>query len=174
MKILIVGFICVVASQCALCQRAMISAEENALLDRVYYDKSFTTLDRRSGDVADRNSLIQKAYRSYAEKSSEVIKIVKREQAGFEGQYVISWLNIDHGKVDIIEDYFGDPSGSKELQWVHEYKPDEIWLGTLVQERVDTGLKFVPLKDLDKASAVKQKDLYIGFKSPYGDFIKWF
>jgi hypothetical protein len=103
---------------------------------------------------------------AYLVESSKIIKLFKREQAGLEGQYTKTYIIVDNGKVKIVETYFGDPSGSKTLQYVHVYAPTEIKLGYL-----DKDWNFIPVT-LDEIP--KDKELVIGYSVSSGQRIRWF
>ena len=121
-----------------------VSLEEKALLERLSRDNSFTFIDRLSSDgyLPEINVPKQKLYKAYLEKSAEVVKVSKKATAGWEGQYTMTWFAVDHGKVRIVEAYFGDPSGSGELQYLREYVPEVITIGHYAKD-----WQCEPLKD---------------------------
>jgi len=158
MKILALLATLLACSLMSLAQ-ASVSPEEKALLEKLSRDYSFTAIDRDATEyLSTINSPKQKLYTAYLEKSSEIVKVFKKARAGWEGQYTMIWFTVDHGKVNIVEAYFGDPSGSGELQYVREYKPQEIRLGYY-----DKDWKCVPLS---RNKVPSSKELCIGYKVP--------
>ena len=133
-----------------------VTPEEKALLEQMSHDSSFTVINRERDHLAAMNAHKQKLFEAYLKKSPETIKVFKEERVGWEGQYTKTWFMVDHGKVKIIEAYFGDPSGSGKLQYVRTYTPEEIKLGYL-----DKAWKFVPLTD---NQIPKNKELAIGYQ----------
>jgi hypothetical protein len=136
-----------------------VSPENKALLDKLSHDSSFTMIDRDSAEyLSTINSPKQKLYAAFLEKSPEIVKVFKKSRAGLEGQYTMTWFTVDHGKVKIVEAYFGDPSGSKELQYVHQYAPEEIRLGYYDKNR---GCAPLPNNKIPRTG-----ELCIGYKVP--------
>ena len=137
--------------------QGLVSPEEKALLEQLSHDASFTVIDRDSAEyVSTINSPKQALYRAHLEKSQGVVKVFKKQRAGWEGQYTMTWFTVDHGKVKLVEAYFGDPSGSGELQYVREYNPEEITLGYFDKNRL-----CVPLPS---TNVPRSAELCIGYK----------
>jgi hypothetical protein len=136
-----------------------VSPEDKALLEKLSRDSSYTVIDRDAAEyLSTINSPKQKLFTAYLGKSPDVVKVFKRARAGWEGQYTMTWFTVDHGKVKIVEAYFGDPSGSGELQHVREYMPEEIRLGYYDKNR-----KCVPLIG---NNIPRSEELCIGYKVP--------
>ncbi|MFL6230878.1 MAG: hypothetical protein ACJ741_19050 [Pyrinomonadaceae bacterium] len=139
--------------------QASVSPEEKALLEKLSHDNSFIVIDRDAEEyVSAINAPKQKLYTAYLEKSPGIVKVFIRARAGWEGQYTMTWFTVDHGKVRIVEAYFGDPSGSGELQYVREYMPEEIRLGYY-----DKNWKCAPLVG---SKISRSAELCIGYKVP--------
>jgi len=108
-----------------------IPPDDKALLDKLQKDHSFFEVDRDEEKWLDRiNNSKWALYRAFHEKSPTTVKVFLRRSAGWEGQVTKTWFTVASGKATIIEAYFGDPSGSSELQSVRQYKPDKLVLGT--------------------------------------------
>jgi hypothetical protein len=134
-----------------------IDPEYKTLFEQLSNDNTFKIIQRnmRPTDLTISNAYKQELYMAYLNKTPNILKVFKREQVGLEGQYTKTYFIVDHGKVKIVEAYFGDPSGSKELQYIHVYTPEEIKLGYL-----DKDWKFIPLSD---SEIPKDKELFIGY-----------
>lgn len=133
-----------------------VSLEDKALLEQLSHDSSFTVMNSEYLDTL--NAQIQKLYTAYLRKSPDIIKVFKRKRVGWEGQYTMTWFTVEHGKVKIVEAYFGDPSASGELQYVRVYTPKKLRLGYLDKDR-----KFIPLLVGDDT---RYKELVIGYQVP--------
>ena len=133
-----------------------VASEDKALLEQLSRDKSFTVMDSEYLDTL--NAQIEKLYLAYLKKLPDIVKVFKRERVGWEGQYTMTWFTVDHGKVKIVEAYFGDPSGSGELQYVRVYSPEGLRLGYLDKDR-----KFSPLLF---GEATRNKRLVVGYQVP--------
>jgi hypothetical protein len=133
-----------------------VSPEDKALLEKLSRDRSFTVIDRDGPGWLDRiNGPKRTLYQAYVEKSLGIVKVFKRQRAGWEGQYTMTWFTVLSGKITIVEAYFGDPFGPNELQYVHQYAPDKITLGYF-----DKSWECVPLP----ASGIpKTAELCIGY-----------
>ena len=131
-----------------------VSPQERGLLERLSHDSSFTVMDSEYLDPL--NAQIREIYMAYLNKSPATIKVFKRERVGWEGQYTMTWFTVNHGKVTIVEAYFGDPSGSGELQYVRVYDPEVLKLGYVDKDRKFTLLLF--------GEATRNKQLAIGYR----------
>ena len=139
--------------------QGVVSLEDKALLDKLSHDKSFTVIDRTTaGYLSTINDPKRALYKSYLEKSPDTLKVFLRTRAGWEGQYTMTWFTVESGSVSIVEAYFGDVSGSGELQYVREYKPEKLILGYF-----DKNWKCVPLP---ANGASKIDELCIGYYVP--------
>jgi hypothetical protein len=144
-----------------------VSPEDKALLEKLSHDNSYIVIDRdKAKYVTEINSPKHKLYTAYLEKSPDIVKVFKRERAGWEGQYTMTWFTVESGKVKIVEAYFGDPSASGELQYVRVYTPKELMLGYL-----DKDGKFTPLLF---GETTKNKELVIGYQIPSEERTKVF
>jgi len=144
-----------------------VSLEDRALLEKLKIDKSFTTIDRNSAEwLSTINIPKQEIYKAYLTKSSEIIKVFIRQSAGWEGQYTMTWCTVTGGRVTIVEAYFGDISGSGELQYVRQYQPEEISVGYFEKNR-----KCV---DFPSAKVPLSAELCISYKVPSEPKVKVF
>lgn len=117
-----------------------VSPDDKALLDRLQRDHSFFAVDRDTEEWLDRiNNSKWGLYRAFQEKSPTTVKVFLRRRAGWEGQFTMTWFSVVSGKATIVEAYFGDESGSGELQSIRQYTPDKLVLG-----HYDTNWKCVP------------------------------
>lgn len=107
-----------------------VSPEDTALLDKLQTDHSFYVVDRENEEWLDRiNNSKWSLYRAFHEKLPTTVKVLLRRRAGWEGQFTKTWFTVSAGKATIVEAYFGDASGSSELQRVRLYTPDKLVLG---------------------------------------------
>lgn len=138
-----------------------IDPEDKVLFEQLSRDDSFKVITRnfKPVDLAASNAYKQQLYTAYLKQTPTVVKIFKRMQAGVEGQYTMTYFIVDHGKVKIVEAYFGDPSGSKELQYIQVFTPEKIKLGYL-----DKDWEFKPLSDSEMSGQIStDKELFIGY-----------
>lgn len=148
------------------CQ-GMVSAEDKALLDQLRYDHSFFEVDRDESEwLYETNTPKWTLYRAFHEKTPTTVKVRLRKRAGWEGQYTITWFTVASGKATIVEAYFGDPSGSDELQSVRTYTPDKLVLGTY-----DRHWKCVPTTRFGDS---KTAELCLLYNVPAGTTMKVF
>jgi hypothetical protein len=135
-----------------------IDPEDKALFEQLSNDSTFKIIQRRFKpiDLAASNAYKQELYMASLNKTPNIVKIFKREQVGREGQYTKTYFIVDHGKAKIVEAYFGDPSGSNKLRYIHVYAPEELKLGYL-----DKDWKFIPLSN---GEVPKDKELFIGYR----------
>jgi len=125
-----------VYSQDMLWRHDPIPPEDKALLDKLQRDHSFFEVDLDEEKSLDRTNNSKWAlYRAFHEKSPTTVKVFFRQRAGWEGQFTETWFTVASGKATIVEAYFGDPSGSGELQSVRQYIPDKLVLGTYDKDR---------------------------------------
>ena len=134
-----------------------IEAKDKALLEELSNDKTFKSIlsNLKTADLKASNTYKQQLNMAYLKKTPNIVKVFKREQAGLEGQFTETYFIVDHGKVKIVEAYFGDPFGSDRLRRIHIYTPEEIKLGY-----IDKDYKFIPITD---SEIPKDKELFIGY-----------
>ena len=133
-----------------------MSPEDKALLDKLQKDHSFFEVDRDNEKWLDRiNNSKCALYQAFQEKSSTTVKVFLRRRAGWEGQFTMTWFTVASGKATIVEAYFGDPSGSDELQSVRTFTPDKLVLGTY-----DKNWKCVPTTYFGSSKTAEQCLLY--------------
>jgi hypothetical protein len=107
-----------------------ISPEDKALLDTLLRDGSYITINRNAAEWMDEiNNPKWALYSAFHSKSPKIVKVLKRQQVGLEGQYTLTWFAVDSGRATVVEAYFGDESGSQELQYVRQFQPDKVQLG---------------------------------------------
>jgi hypothetical protein len=139
--------------------QGIVSPEDKALLEKLSHDKSFTVVDRVTAEyLSTINDPKRALYKSYLEKAPAIVKVFLRKSAGWEGQYTMTWFTVESGNVSGVEAYFGDPSGSGELQYVRQYKPEKITLGYF-----DKNWKCIPLP---AKGASEIAELCIGYYVP--------
>jgi hypothetical protein len=156
-----------VYSQDTLWRHAPVLPEDKALLDKLQKDHSFFEVDRDAEKWLDRiNNSKWALYRAFKEKSSTPVKVFLRRSAGWEGQFTMTWFTVASGKPTIVEAYFGDPSGSGELQSVRQYSPDKLVLGNYDKDR-----KCVPTQ---RFGISKTKELCLLYNVPSGATMKVF
>jgi hypothetical protein len=145
-----------------------IDPKAKALFEQLSRDSSFKVIERdfKPVDLSLSNAYKQELYVAYLNKASKIVKVFKKALAGMEGQYMMTYFIVDHGKVKIVEAYFGDETGSKELQYVHVHTPEEIKLG-----RLDKVRKFVPLLG---SEIHDDEELFIGYSVPSRQGYSWF
>jgi hypothetical protein len=111
--------------------QSTVSAEDKALLDKLTHDHSFFEVDRDESRWLDEtNAPKWTLYRAFHEKAPTTVKVFLRRRAGWEGQFTMTWFTVTSGKATIVEAYFGDSSGSGELQSVRTYTANTLVLGT--------------------------------------------
>ena len=114
----------------------VVAKKETALVETLLQDRSFTVVNRESAEwLSTINQPKEAIYKAYVSRSPETLKVLFRQRAGWEGQYTMVWCTVAGGKIAIVEAYFGDPSGSGELQYVRQYEPEEITLGYFNKDR---------------------------------------
>ena len=136
-----------------------VSPDDKALLDKLQRDHSFFEVDRGTEKWLDRvNNSKWALYRAFQEKPPTTVKVFQRRRAGREGQFTMTWFTVASGRVTIVEAFFGDPSGSGELQSVSRYTPDRLVLGTYNKDG-----KCVPTMRFGNS---KSKELCLLYKVP--------
>jgi hypothetical protein len=139
-----------------------VSPEDKALLDKLTHDHSFFEIDREAAEWLDETNNPKWAlYRAFHEQSPNTVKVFLRRRAGWEGQFTMTWFTVASGKATIVEAYFGDPSGSGELQSVRTYTPDKLVLGTY-----DKHWKCVPTTRFGNSKTEELCLLYNGPSQP--------
>lgn len=136
---------CSAVSICTFAQEAM-DPKDKALLEQLSRDVTVMPAT---------NAIKLKLYTAFINKSPSVIRAKKSERAGREGQRLITYFIVDHGKVKIVSAYIGDPSGSPTLNYVRTYTTDKLKLGYR-----DKDWNFVPLSG---DAILKDKVLVIGY-----------
>ena len=125
--------------------------QDKARLAELMNDDSFTMVDREVTEwLSAINKPKQKIYDAYLTKSLAIVKVRFRQRAGWEGQYTIVWCTVAAGKVEIVEAYFGDESGSGELKYIRQHQPEEIRLGQFLDSR-----KCVPFEPKREKSSIE-------------------
>lgn len=145
-----------------------IDPKDKALFEQLSRDSSFKVIERnfKPVDLSLSNAYKQELYLAYLNKESKIVKVFQKALAGLEGQYMMTYFIVDHGKVKILEAYVGDETGSKELQYIHVHTPAEIKLG-----RLDKTRTFVPLAG---SEINKDEELFIGYLVPPTQRYRWF
>lgn len=133
-----------------------IKPEDKSLFNQLSKDKTFKPIRLNNPLYLNLNNIFkQELYNAFLNKTSGSIKVFKNEQVGMEGQYTMTYFTVNNSKVKIVEAYFGDPSGSKELKFIHVYTPETIQLGYL-----DKDWHFVTVSN---GEISKDKELFIGY-----------
>jgi hypothetical protein len=145
-----------------------INPADKALLEQLSRDGSFKAIERnfKPVDLSLSNAYKQELYLAYLKKESKIVKVLQKALAGMEGQYTMTYFIVDHGKVKIVEAYFGDETGSEELQHIHVHTPEELKLGHLDKNR-----KFIPLAGTEINN---DEELFIGYLVPPSQRYRWF
>jgi hypothetical protein len=150
----------------AYCQ-GTVSAEDKALLDKLRHDRSFFEVDREGSEWLDQtNTPKWTLYRAFHEQTPNTVKVLLRKRAGWEGQFTMTWFTVTSGKATIVEAYFGDSSGSDELQSVRSYTPNKLVLGTYDKNR-----KCLPTTRFGNS---KTEELCLLYNVPSGTTLKVF
>ena len=138
----------------------VIAKKETSLIDRLMQDRSFTVVNRDSAEsLTTVNGPKEAIYKAYVSRSPETVKVLFRQSAGWEGQYIMIWCTVAGGKITIVEAYFGDPSGSRDLKYVRQYEAVEIALGYFDKDR-----RCEPLPSNTKRSP--NSELCVSYKVP--------
>lgn len=145
-----------------------IDPKDKALFEQLSRDGSFKVIERnfKPVDLSLSNAYKQELYLAYLKKAPKIVKVFQKALAGMEGQYMMTYFMVEDGKVKIVEAYLGDETGSKELQYIHVYTPEEIKLGHLDKSRT-----FVPLAG---SEINKDEELFIGYLVPPTQRYRWF